>query len=92
MSWGDLIRRAFGAEPEPPLHPLYRKLAKEWVKRRLLAVFPELRDRPRALEQAYRDLSLDPRPGSGPGEPETVFDLRLPADLEGEERPDRPAR
>ena len=79
MRWSDLIRKAFGPEPDPPLHPVYRRLAKEWIKRRLAAVFPELRDRPAALEQAYRELSLEPRPGTGAGEPETVFELHLPS-------------
>ena len=45
--------------PERPLHPVDKRLAKEWIKRRLAAVFPELRGDPAALEQAYRDLDLE---------------------------------
>lgn len=46
--------------PERPLHAVDRRLAKEWIKRRLASVFPELRGDPAALEQAYRELDLEP--------------------------------
>ncbi len=36
-----------------------RRLAQEWVKRRLAAVFPELRGDPRALDRAYAELGLE---------------------------------
>ena len=62
---------------EPPIHPIDRKLAKRWVKERLKRVFPELRADPRALEEAYRQLSLEPREGAGEGG-ETVFEVVLP--------------
>jgi hypothetical protein len=51
-------------------------MAKRWVKQRLLAVYPELRGNPEALEAAYRALSLDPQPG-GPGDAEIVFEMSL---------------
>jgi hypothetical protein len=68
------FKRALGMAPV--VHPVDGGLAKRWVKQRLLAVFPELRGNPRALEAAYRALSLDPRPG-GDGEEETVFELQV---------------
>jgi len=75
----DLIRRAF--RHEAPLHPIDRRMAKKWIKERLIVVFPELRNNPRALEQAYRDLSLEPREGKELGEADTVFEARLPREL-----------
>jgi hypothetical protein len=53
-------------------------MARRWIKQRLTAVFPELRNNPAALERAYRTLSLEPRPGQGADEAETVFELRVP--------------
>lgn len=47
--------------PERPLHEVERRLAKEYVKRRLAALYPELRADPEALERAYRELGLEPR-------------------------------
>jgi len=76
------IRAAF--RPEPALHPIDRQLAKRWIKQRLLVVFPELRNNPRALEGAYRALSLEPRAGHEEGEAETVFEMTIP----GEQRED----
>jgi len=40
-----------------------RRLAQEWVKKRLLEVFPELRHDRRALAEAYRTLDLEPKNG-----------------------------
>lgn len=71
-----LIKRAF--RQESPLHPVDRRMAKHWIKQRLVAVFPELRDNPRALERAYRSLSLEPRPGSEEGDADAVFEMSLP--------------
>ncbi len=45
--------------PERPLHAIDRRMAKEWIKRRLAALFPELRGDPVALENAYRELGLE---------------------------------
>jgi hypothetical protein len=71
-----LIKRAFHREPR--LHPIDHQLAKRWIKQRLVVVFPELRNNPKALEQAYRSLGLDPREGQEEGEAETVFEMNLP--------------
>lgn len=70
----DFFKRKFAGEP---LHPLDRGLARQWIKRRLMAVFPELRRDPVALERAYRDLSLEPRPG-GVGDMQTYFEVVPP--------------
>ena len=68
-----LFKKAFRSEP--PLHPIERKMAKRWIKQRLVSVFPELRNDPAALENAYQSLSLDPRPGTDEGDGETVFEM-----------------
>jgi hypothetical protein len=73
-----LIRTAF--RREPPLHPIDRQMAKRWIKQRLVVVYPELKNNPRALEAAYRALNLEPRPGQEEGDAETVFEMRLPGD------------
>jgi hypothetical protein len=65
---------------EKPLHPIDRAMAKHWVKQRLAHIFPELRNDPEALEKAYRELDLEPRPGTGKGGT-TVFEAILPRDL-----------
>lgn len=63
----DPIRRLFHkitaprTAPERPLHEVERRLAKEYVKRRLAVLYPELRADPEALERAYRELGLEPR-------------------------------
>lgn len=63
----DPLRRLFRlvttprAPSEPPLHEVERRLAKEHVKRRLAAIYPELRGDPEALEHAYRELDLEHR-------------------------------
>ena len=72
------IKRAFSSEPE--LHPVDRGLARRWIKQRLIAVFPELRNNPRALERAYQTLSLEPRPGQNPDEAKTVFEMTIPGE------------
>ena len=72
----EAIKRAFTREPK--LHPVDAGLARRWIKQRLLVVFPELRNNPRALAQAYRSLGLSPRPGTEEGEPETVFEMSMP--------------
>jgi hypothetical protein len=48
------------AAPERPLHEIDRRLAKEWIKKRLAALYPELRGDPEALEAVYRELGLEP--------------------------------
>lgn len=71
-----LFKKAFRSEP--PLHPIEQKMAKRWIKQRLVAVFPELRSDPIALENAYQSLSLDPRPGTEEGDGETIFEMSAP--------------
>lgn len=71
-----MIKRAFRSEA--PLHPIEQKMAKRWIKQRLVSVFPELRTDPVALESAYRSLSLTPRPGTDEGDGETVFEMSAP--------------
>ena len=66
---------------EPPLRAVEAAMAKHWVKERLKVVYPELRGDPRALEQAYHDLSLEPRPGSGKGGA-MMFEVVLPGRIE----------
>ncbi len=70
------IARAF--RKEAPLHPIDHAMAKRWVKQRLIIAFPALRNNPRALEAAYRALSLQPRAGDEEGEEETVFEMKIP--------------
>jgi hypothetical protein len=70
----NFLKSRFGSEE---LHPLDRGLARQWIKRRLVVVFPELRHDPVALERAYRDLSLEPRPG-GVGDMQTYFEVISP--------------
>ena len=70
------IKRTFAREPK--LHPVDHRIAKHWIKQRLIAVFPELRNNPRALEAAYQSLGLTPQPGTEEGDAETVFEMSLP--------------
>jgi hypothetical protein len=72
----DAIKRAFTREPK--LHPVEAGMAKRFIKQRLVVVFPELRNNPKALEEAYQCLGMSPRPGSEEGEAETVFEMTLP--------------
>ena len=44
---------------ERPLHALDRRMAKEYIKRRLAAIYPELRGDPAQLEAAYQELGLE---------------------------------
>ena len=69
-----LFQRAL--KKAPPVHPLDRRMAKEWVKRRLIVLYPELRNDARALEAAYQELDLEPRAGSKPGDPHSYFEVR----------------
>ena len=71
-----ILKRTFTREPK--LHPIDHGMAKRWIKQRLIIVFPELRNNPRALERAYQSLGLSPRPGTEEGEPETVFEMSEP--------------
>ncbi len=73
-----LIKRAFRSQPA--IHPVEHGMARRWIKQRLVAVFPELRNNPAALERAYQTLGLEPRAGQGGDEAETVFELRAPGE------------
>lgn len=65
----------------PPVSPVERIMAKRWVKERLKRMYPELRHDPRALEEAYRSLTLEPRPGAGKGG-SMMFEIDLPGRLD----------
>ncbi len=45
--------------PERPLHAIDRRMAKEYIKKRLVVLYPELRGDPLALEAAYRELGME---------------------------------
>lgn len=45
--------------PERPFHAIDWRMAKEWIKKRLAALFPGMRGNPEALENAYRELDLE---------------------------------
>ncbi|HYR58876.1 MAG TPA: hypothetical protein VEO95_09615 [Chthoniobacteraceae bacterium] len=70
------IRDAF--RREPVLHPVDHQLARRWIKQRLIAVFPHLRNNPRELERAYRNLGMEAQPGWEEGDADTVFVLSAP--------------
>lgn len=64
---------------EAPIHPIDRRMAKHWIKRRLVAVYPQLQLDPEGLERAYRELSLELQEVEGAdGERERTFSLRIP--------------
>ncbi|HWB61720.1 MAG TPA: hypothetical protein VG733_19715 [Chthoniobacteraceae bacterium] len=67
----NFLKSKFGSEQ---LHPMDKGLARQWIKRRLVIVFPELGYDPAALERAYQDLSLEPRQG-GAGDMQTYFEV-----------------
>jgi len=64
-------------QQEKPLHRVERKATKFWIKRRLLHLFPELENDPTALEDLYRALDLEARPGTGSGG-STTFEVVVP--------------
>ena len=72
MSLLQVFKRAMGTAPV--VHPVAGSMAKRWVRQRLLAVYPELRSDPKALESAYHTLGLEAQPG-GPGDPDIVFEI-----------------
>jgi hypothetical protein len=72
----DFFKRTFRNEPK--LHPLDGRLAKQWIKRRLAILYPELRSNPLALERAYQQLGLEPRAGTEEGDAHTYFEMSLP--------------
>ena len=62
----------------PAVHRVEGGMAKQWIKRRLLILYPKLRNHPDALETAYQELDLEPRRGTEEGEPYTYFKLKGP--------------
>ena len=70
------IRDAF--RREPILHPVDRQLARRWIKQRLVAVFPQLRNNPKELELAYQNLGMEAQPGQEEGDADAVFVLSAP--------------
>ncbi len=85
MSLRQLFTRVLMPQkPDRPLHAIDRRIAKEWIKKRLVAIYPELRGDPQALETAYQELGLEAtgvarRPD---GEVPT-FDMNLPSAING---------
>ncbi|PTX93783.1 hypothetical protein DB345_19575 [Spartobacteria bacterium LR76] len=77
----DFFRSKFGAPP--PVAPIERMMAKRWVKERLKHMYPELRCDPKALEEVYQSLSLEPRPGLGKGG-EMMFEVIMPGRLDSD--------
>ena len=53
---------------EPNLHPTESKMAKHWIRQRLIALFPHLAKDPAKLEAAYRSLNLTPAGNAALGE------------------------
>jgi hypothetical protein len=78
MSGGFFQKLKRAVMQERPLHELDRRMAKQHVKKRLAVIFPELRGNPKALEEAYRSLDLQPREGTEDGEAGTYYEMRLP--------------
>jgi len=70
------FKKALGREH--PLHPVEKGMAKQWVKKRLAVIYPELKNDPKALEEAYRSLSLEPRLGTEEGDQAAYFEMILP--------------
>jgi hypothetical protein len=60
------------------VHPIDQGLAEQWVKKRLLVVYPELKNDPTALEAAYQSLSMEPRLGTEEGDQAAYFEITLP--------------
>ena len=71
-----LFQRAL--KKAPPVHPVEGGMARMWIKRRLLVLYPELRNQPQALHNAYEELDLEPRRGHEEGEPYTYFEMKGP--------------
>ena len=64
-----------------PLHPIEQNMAKRYVKERLKRLYPALRLDPKALEQAYQELGLEPHARAGEGGA-TVFEITLPENVD----------
>lgn len=79
MKLYSFIQRTLGLAPK--IHPVDSGLARHWTKRRLAAVFPELRGDARMLEAAYRALDLEPV-ASDTNPSEMVFQIGLHREIE----------
>ena len=71
-----LFQRAL--KKAPPVSYVEGGMAKQWIKRRLLVLYPKLRNHPDALQTAYEELDLEPRRGTEEGEPYTYFEVKSP--------------
>lgn len=71
-----ILRNALHGETD--LHPLEQRLARHYLKRRIALVYPELRNDPGALDEAYRLLSIEPATGTDVGDPATYYDIQAP--------------
>jgi len=69
-----LFRRAL--KKAPPVSHIEGGMAKQWIKRRLRTLYPELSNHPHALESAYQELDLEPRRGKETGDPFSYFVLK----------------
>ncbi|HRJ73651.1 MAG TPA: hypothetical protein PLS03_15620 [Terrimicrobiaceae bacterium] len=79
MNIFEFLRSKLNGEPE--VNAVDAMMAKRWVKQRLKEMYPELRADPRALEEAYQSLNLEPRPGLGKGGA-MMFEVLLPGKLD----------
>jgi hypothetical protein len=70
------IKRAFARDTD--VHPVEQGMARRYVKQRLVAVFPQLRNNPTALDRAYQTLGLTAREGAEDGEAGIVYEMQLP--------------
>ena len=70
-----LFRRAL--KKAPPVHPVESGMARQWIKRRLLVAFPDLRNHPGELQAAYEELDLEPRRGKEDGDFFSYFEVKF---------------
>lgn len=75
--WLKILRRVVPGQ-QTTLHPIDQKLAKQWIKRRLAAVFPELRNNQADLTAAYNQLGLEPAGEGNKDDEAPTFEMRLP--------------
>ena len=71
-----LFQRAL--KKAPPVDAVECGMARQWIKRRLLVVYPNLRNHPQALDAAYEELDLEPRRGKEDGDPYAYFVVKGP--------------
>lgn len=71
-----LFQRAL--KKAPPVDAVECGMARAWIKRRLRAVYPELRNQPDALDAAYEELDLEPRRGSKDGDFFSYYEVKGP--------------